>query len=59
MTAVEIFIKSWVLAIVKDFIDNNWNAFQSHCDNFQVNPDEISKELDKMQQDNINIKQET
>ena len=48
MTQAEIFIKSWVLAIVKDFIENNWSAFEYHCNNFSVNPDEISSELDKL-----------
>ncbi len=40
------FVEDWVIMIVKDFIEQNWSSFESYCEDFKVNAEEISKELE-------------
>ena len=37
----------WAKLMIKDFIEQNWRAFENYCSNNGVNADEVLDELDK------------
>ncbi len=41
------FIKAWALAIITDFIEQNWSVFEQYCKDFGVSANEIYTELKK------------